>query len=72
MIARRVLRGLRAAGLRVEIEVSAPWQTRPGWFSSPLMTRAWWGCLAVAIKHVPEPEYLRRAAWFANARGNQQ
>ena len=35
------------------IEVSGPWQWKPGKFSSQVMNRYWWGCFAVAIIKVP-------------------
>ena len=44
--------------MTIIIEVSRPWQWRPGRFRSRLMTRVWWGFVAIAWLHVSYPEYV--------------
>jgi hypothetical protein len=41
------------------LECSRPFQWRPGWFRSRLMTRVWWGWFAVGILHIPLHEFAQ-------------
>lgn len=43
------------------LECSRPWCWRPGYFRSRIMTRVWWGYVAIAWLHVSLEEYTTTA-----------
>lgn len=47
--------------MTVFIEVSGPWQWRPGWYHSGIITRAWWACFAAGIIWEPFREFTEDA-----------
>ena len=47
--------------MTIIIEISRPWQWRPGRFTSRIMRRAWWGFLAVGILRIPFAEFATTA-----------
>ncbi len=47
--------------MTVIIEVSRPWQWRPGRHRGRQMTRLWWGWWAVGWLHLPFHEFVTTA-----------
>lgn len=54
--------------MTVIVEVCGPFQRRPGYFRSRVMTRVWWGWFAVALLHIPLHEYADRTRYEWRAR----
>ena len=48
------------------VEISRPWQWTPGRFTSRVMRRWWWGCVAIAVIRVPFDEFARTAYDWRN------
>jgi hypothetical protein len=59
VVAARIVRGIRDVGLIVTLEFAPPFQRMPGYFSTELQTRFWYGYFGIGFQH----ELLRRAEW---------